>query len=73
MKITFAPGFVDTRIIANFKVVCTSGNTLPLSLKGYSRRFNVAFNSNSINFGEIKLDNTCTKVLTLTNNSELST
>ena len=55
MRITFVPGFVDSRIIANFKIVCTSGNTIPISLKGYSRRFNVSFNANSINFGEIKL------------------
>ena len=73
LKVNFTPSFPDTKIIANFRVVCASGNQLPLSLKGYSKRFNVSFNTSSINFGEIKLDNTCTKVLTITNNSELST
>ena len=73
IKINFVPSFADTKIIANFKIVCASGNQVSLSLKGYSKRFNVTFNTNSINFGEIKLDNTCTKVLTITNNSELNT
>ena len=73
VKISFSPTFVDTKVTANFKIVCESGNVIPLSLKAFSRRFNVGFNTDSINFGEIKLENTSTKVLTLTNNSELST
>lgn len=69
MKVSFSPAFADTKTTANFNLICESGNEVPISLKGHSRRFNVAFSTNSINFGEIKLDGTCTKVLTITNNS----
>lgn len=55
MKVSFTPGFVDTMTIGNFKVICESGNELPLTLKGHSRRFNVSFSANTINFGEVKL------------------
>ena len=51
LKITYSPSFVDCKTINNFSLVCENGNKVPLSLKGYSRRFNVAFNSSSINFG----------------------
>lgn len=36
-------------------MICESGNTVDINLKGHSNRFNVAFNTASINFGEIKL------------------
>jgi hypothetical protein len=51
VKINYQPKFVDATTINNFKMVCESGNKIDLSLKGHSNRFNVAFNSSSINFG----------------------
>ncbi len=54
-------------------MICESGNQFNLNLKGHSKKFNVSFNVNSINFGEIKLDSSLNKVLTITNNSELDT
>ena len=42
-------------------------------MQGSARRFNVHFSTNSINFGEIKLEHSCTKVLTITNESDLET
>jgi hypothetical protein len=73
VRVGFVPSFADTVINANFRIVCESGNSVPLRLKGTVRRFNVAFSTTSLNFGEIKLDSSCTKVLTLSNNSELNT
>jgi hypothetical protein len=69
VKVNYQPKFVDTTTINNFNMVCESGNKIDLSLKGQSIRFNVSFNASSINFGEIKLDGTSTKVLTISNNS----
>jgi hypothetical protein len=71
VKINYSPNFVDLKTINNFNLICDHGNQIPLSLKGNSKRFNVYFNTNSINFGEIKLENTSTKVLTISNDSEL--
>jgi hypothetical protein len=73
VKVSYLPGFADWRSISNFSVQCESGNQLPLSLRGSSRRFNAYFSSNSLNFGEVKLDTTSTRVLTITNDSELDT
>lgn len=67
------PVFVDYKTINNFTLVCENGNQVPISLRGLSKRFNVYFSTSSINFGEIKLENTCTKVLTISNDSELET
>jgi len=69
VKILYQPKFVDCQTISTAKVSCQSGNQLNLSLKGHSRRFNVAFNTQSINFGELKLDSSLSKVLTIFNNS----
>jgi hypothetical protein len=71
VKINYSPNFVDLKTINNFNLVCDNGNQLTLNLKGNSKRFNVYFNTSSINFGEIKLENTSTKVLTISNDSEL--
>lgn len=73
VKTTFSPGFADTKTTASFRVVCASGNEQDLSLRGHSRRFRVAFNATSLNFGEVKLEGSCTRVLTLANSSELAT
>ena len=73
VKVSYLPGFADWKSISNFSDKCESGNQLPLSLRGASRRFNVYFSANSINFGEVKLDTTSTRVLTITNDSELDT
>lgn len=73
VKVNYTPSFVDCRTINNFTLVCNNGNQLPINLRGNSKRFNVYFNTSSLNFGEIKLENTSTKVLTITNDSELDT
>jgi hypothetical protein len=73
VKVNYAPKFVDFKTITNAKMICESGNQFNLNLKGHSKKFNVSFNVNSINFGEIKLDSSLNKVLTITNNSELDT
>lgn len=69
VKVYYQPKFVDCQTISTAKVNCQSGNQLNLSLKGHSRRFNVAFSTQSINFGELKLDSSLSKVLTIYNNS----
>jgi hypothetical protein len=69
VKVNYTPNFVDVRTLNNFNLLCESGNQIPLNLKGHSKRFKVSFNTNSINFGEVKLDSTCTKVLTISNDS----
>jgi hypothetical protein len=55
VKVNYNPGFVDCRTLNNFNLQCESGNQISLNLKGHSKRFNVSFNTNSINFGEVKL------------------
>jgi hypothetical protein len=69
LKVNYTPGFPDYKTIGNFKLICQSGNEINLSLKGQSKRFKVSFNTNSINFGEIKLESSLNKVLTITNDS----
>jgi hypothetical protein len=69
IKTIFTPGFADCNTTGNFKIACASGNELPLVLRGKSHRFKVSFNTTSINFGEVKLEGSCTKVLTINNDS----
>lgn len=73
VKVLYQPKFVDSHTLSLAKLSCESGNQVSLNLKGYSHKFNVTFSNNSINFGEIKLDSTLSKVLTIYNNSELDT
>ena len=51
VKVFYQPKFVDCQTISTAKINCQSGNQINLSLKGYSKRFNVTFNTQSINFG----------------------
>ena len=69
VKVNYTPNFVDVKTINNFTLLCDNGNKLPLNLKGNAKRFKVSFNTTSINFGEVKLENTSTKVLTISNDS----
>jgi hypothetical protein len=71
VKVNFTPQFVDAKTISNPMLITNSGNETKLSLKGYSSRFKVSFNTNSINFDEVKLEGTANRVLTITNDSEL--
>lgn len=73
VKIYYQPKFVDSFTLSNARIVCESGNKIGLRLKGYSHRFNVNFSANSLNFGEVKLDSTLNRVLTLYNNSDSDT
>lgn len=50
-------------------MICENGNEQNLDCKGYSNRFQVYFTATSINFGEIKLDTSSNKVLTIMNDS----
>lgn len=59
--------------LSEVQIICESGNTINLRLKGNSKKFNVSMSTNSINFGEVKLDSTLNKVLTFFNNSDLET
>jgi len=69
VKILYQPRFVDSHTLSLAKLTCESGNQINFNLKGYSHKFNVTFSNSSINFGEIKLDATLNKVLTIYNNS----
>ena len=52
------------------KVESTSGNELRLYCQAKSASFDVRLSSRSINFGEVKLENTCSRAITLQNNSD---
>lgn len=73
VRVSYQPGFADWRSINNFRVRCENGNELGLTLRGSSRRFNVYLSTASLNFGEVKLESTATRVLTIVNDSELDT
>ena len=73
LKLCYTPRFVDYEDISKFKMICESGNQIDLFLKGTSTKFSVALNTSSVNFGEVKLDCTSSKAITLTNSSELET
>ena len=71
VKLVYTPQFCDHDDLSKFKMICESGNQQDLKLQGRSKRFAVSLSSQSINFGEIKLDNFSSKVLTLANTSEM--
>lgn len=54
-------------------MICQNGNQVAVTCKGQANKFNVFLQHNSLNFGQIKLDSSSSKVLTLINNSQLET
>lgn len=71
VKVIYTPRFGDNNDISKFKMICESGNQIDLQCKGNSKRYNISFSTNSINFDEVKLDSFSSKVLTITNSSEI--
>ena len=69
VKVFYHPRFVEYDDIKSFKMICDSGNQADLNFKGRSINFDIAFSTNSINFGEVKLDSYSSKILTITNAS----
>ena len=55
VKVHYQPKFVESNNISKFKMICESGNKEDFSCKGFSRQLDISFNTNSINFGEVKL------------------
>lgn len=71
VKFVYNPQFCDHDDISKFKMICESGNQIDLKCKGRSKRFSVTLSTQSLNFGEIKLDSFSNKVISLANTSEL--
>ena len=71
VKFLYTPQFCDHDDISKFKMICESGNQVDLKCQGRSRRFAVSLSTQSVNFGEVKLDNFSNKVISLANTSEL--
>ena len=71
IKLLYTPQFCDHEDISKFKMICESGNQVDLKCQGRSKRFAVSLSAQSVNFGEIKLDNYSSKVISLANTSEL--
>ena len=73
VKVIYEPHIAFFDSVVHFEVVCQGGNTIPFQCRGCATGFDVQLNPDSINFGELLLGNTSTRLLTLQNNSDLPT
>ena len=71
VKFVYTPQFCDHNDLTKFRMLCDSGNQVDINCQGKSKSFAVALSSQSINFGEIKLDTFSNRVISLANTSEL--
>lgn len=73
LKINYLPLICNVSNLSRFRVHCEGGNELKIACRGYSSPFDVKLNTRSINFGEIKLESSLSRALTIVNSSELET
>lgn len=59
--------------MVRYRVSCQGGNDLYFDCIGTAAPYKVYLSENSINFGEIKIGNTASRLLTIHNDSELPT
>jgi hypothetical protein len=69
LKVSYLPSVYDMVNLTRFQINCEGGNELKLDCRGRAERFDVRFSTRSINFGEVKLEASSSRALTLTNNS----
>ncbi|CAD8141208.1 unnamed protein product [Paramecium octaurelia] len=72
IKVTYQPQILNVSVI-RFKVICQGGNELTFECVGSAVEHAVYLSEKSINFGEIKIGNQATKLLTIHNDSDLAT
>lgn len=73
IKVTYQPQIYGVVSVIRYKVNCSGGNDLFFECSGTASPFKVYLSEMSINFGEIKIGNTSSKLLTVHNDSELAT
>ena len=73
IKATFSPRITEMVSVTHFQIVCAGGNTMTLECLGTGMTFNVFLSSISLNFGEIRLGKTTSRLLTINNDSDLPT
>ena len=73
VKITFRPTVVSLISVAHFNIECPGGNLLTFECTGIAVGYEVQLSSMSINFGEVKINNSSSRLLTINNESETTT
>ncbi|KAL4426641.1 hypothetical protein ABPG74_018719 [Tetrahymena malaccensis] len=73
VKVTYTPMVVDLISVVHYKVICPGGNDLVFACSGNAVGFDVRLSAQSINFGEVKIGNETSRLLTIQNMSDLPT
>lgn len=70
---TYNPTIANVISVTHFNIICEGGNTLNIECLGISMQYDVYLSTTSINFGEIKIDSTTSRLLTINNESDMPT
>jgi hypothetical protein len=73
IKVTYQPQITNVVSVVRYKISCQGGNDLFFDCNGTAAPYKVYLSDYSINFGEIKIGNTASRLLTIHNDSELPT
>ena len=71
VKVTYSPSIVNLISCTHYNIICTGGNTIQFESKGEASGLDIKLSADSINFGEIKLGSTTSRMLLLQNDSDL--
>lgn len=71
LKVTYTPSVADLISVQHYKVTIPGGNEIVFACTGTAVGYDVQLSANSINFGEIKIGNETSRLLTIHNNSDL--
>jgi hypothetical protein len=71
IKVTYDPKIAFLDSVSHYQVICKGGNTVDFELKGSATGYDVQLSTKSIDFGEIQLGTTTSRVLTVHNMSDL--
>lgn len=73
LNITYKPTVLGLASIAHWKISAPGGNSAEVSAIGEASGFNVRLSEQTINFGEVKIETETSRILTITNDSDLPT
>ena len=73
MKVSYCPTVVNFTSVSHFEIQCRGGNECELQVSGVGESYCTFLSSESLNFGEVKIGGSLSRLLTLHNDSDQPT
>ena len=72
VKVSYEPKIHSVVSVARFNIECQGGNVCQFEVHGQALSLQLDLSDTSINFGELKIGNNATKILTLFNHNDVA-